>query len=204
MNLALFDVKYEHLQSAQSGRNVGYPSLSTVVIDQGGGKAKGFEWESTVLPLRGLTLGASLGYTDFKFTSMNPILGTLATYLPGFRPKWTSTLSGQYETEPVFGEARVRLRADANYHSKQRMDSAATPFAPAFAPVQFSPATWIVNGRVGLEGIRAAGGDAEVAVWVRNLTNDKSPAYATVLGNYVASASFTPARTYGVDLILNF
>jgi len=204
MNLALFDVKYDHIQSAQSGRNVGFPALSTVVIDQGGGKAKGFELESTVLPMRGLTLGGSLGYTDFKYTSMNPILGTLATYLPSTRPKWTGTLSGQYETEPVVGDARMRLRADANYHSKQRLDPAATPAVPAFAPVQHSPATWIVNGRIALEGVRAAGGEAEVAVWVRNLTNDKTPVFATVLGNYVASASFTPARTYGVDLILNF
>jgi iron complex outermembrane receptor protein len=204
VNLALFDVKYNHIQSAQSGRNVGFPALSTVVIDQGGGKAKGFEAEATVLPMRGLTLGATLGYTDFKYTSMSPILGTLQTYLPTLRSKWTSTLSAQYESEPVIGEARLRLRADANYRSKQRLDSAATPFAPAFAPIQSTPASWIINGRVALERIRIPAGEAEVALWVRNLTNNKAPAFATVLGNYVATASFTPARTYGIDLALDF
>ena len=95
-NLALFDVKYLNVQSAQSGRNVGRPDLSTVVITGFDNHAQGFELELTAAPAAGLTLGASLGYTKTTLTNVAPLLLasvnglTAATvFLPSGVPSWT-------------------------------------------------------------------------------------------------------------------
>ena len=41
-------------------------------------KAKGFEFEATAAPARGLTIGGSLSYTKTTFTDVNPVLVTQA------------------------------------------------------------------------------------------------------------------------------
>ncbi len=203
-NLSAFTVKYEHTQSAQSGTNIGRPDLSTVVIDFGDARAKGFEFESLLRPIKGVTLGATLGYTDYKFLSVTPIFGTLSTILPTARSKWTSNLSAGYESEPVWEGARIKARLDANYRSKQRLNQKIVEPIVSFQPLTFTPATWIVNGRVALQGFKVAGVDAEVALWGRNLTNNKAPTFANITANFDASTSFEPARTFGIDLILDY
>lgn len=207
-NLAVFLVDYENLQSAQSGMAVGRPQLGTVIVDQGGARAKGFELEVFSAPLSGLTLSGSLGYTDVEYTSMNPILVASVgggEYLPTLIPDWTSNLSAQYETAPLLGSAYLTFRADATWRSEQRTShplQAST--IPAFGAIEFSPATWIVNARVSLRDIRIGQNTAELAVWARNLTDDKSTSFPLGFGNFLTSSSFQQARTFGLDLNLEF
>jgi iron complex outermembrane receptor protein len=203
-NLALFDVKYDHIQGANSGRNVGHPEVITVVIDSGSAKAKGFEAEATAVPVHGLTLGAALSYTDFKYTSIAPLLGTLSTYLPTNRPKWTSNLSAQYETVPLFGNLRLRLRADANYKSKSRAIPTLADSAGAFGLVAFVPSTWTVNGRASIGQIKVGRGEGEIALWVKNLTNAKDILFPNVINGLFASTNFVAARTFGVDVSVQY
>ncbi len=203
-NLSAFTVKYEHSQSAQSGITIGRPDLSTVVVDQGAARAKGFEFESLFRPIQSVTLAATLGYTDYKYLTLNPLFGTIATVRPVSRSKWTSTLSAAYESEPVFADARIKARIDANYRSKQRFDPLVVEPIVQFRPLMFTPATWLVNGRVALQGFKVAGVDAEVAVWGKNLTNNKAPVFANIVGNFIASSSFEAARTVGVDLTFDY
>jgi len=72
-NLSAFHVTYENLQLAQGGSAfaLSNPTIANVpVIITGVNvpfKVKGFELELTAAPTHGLTLGASLGYTDAKF-----------------------------------------------------------------------------------------------------------------------------------------
>ena len=75
-NLAVFSVTYENLQFAKAGSAFALvPALcllpTLVVGSRSPARARGFELELTAAPTRGLTLGANLGYTDFKY------LGTL-------------------------------------------------------------------------------------------------------------------------------
>ena len=72
-NLALFSVNYDNLQFANAGSAFPLvPALSVlptlVVGSKSPARAKGFELELTAAPTRGLTLGANMGYTDFKYT----------------------------------------------------------------------------------------------------------------------------------------
>jgi iron complex outermembrane receptor protein len=207
-NLALWDAKYEHIQSAQSGQNVGRPELSTVVIDNGGLKAKGAELEITALPITGVTTGGSFGYTDAKYTNPNAALvaGAGGEYDVTLIPKWTVNLYGQYETEPVYRDARVTFRMDAMWRSRMLVDP--NPdiglIVPEFAPYAYAPATWVVNGRIALEDIPAGPGKATVALWVRNLTDDRSMTFPTGLTTFLRTTSFQPARTFGVDVSFKY
>ena len=209
-NLSVFQVTYKHLQTAQSASN--FPALpnsavaGTIVVDQGGPvKAKGFEFEGTALPAKGLTLGGSLGYTDTKFIDVSPVLlaANGGGYLPTLRPKWTSSLWGQYESDPLFNEARGFLRLDATYHSKQFIDGNPNRNAPTLAVLKTSPAVWIVNGRAAIRDIKIGGADVEVAAWARNLTNNKDYIYALIVVG-VGEVNFQPARTFGIDVSVRY
>ncbi len=210
-NLAVYHATYKHFQTAQSAAN--FPALpnsavaGTIIIDQGGPvKAKGFEFEATALPMHGVTVGGSLGYMDTKFTSVNPVLVAfnLGAYAPALRSKWTGGLWGQYDSDPLFGDATLRVRMDGTYHSKFNLTQNPTVVIPQFAGIDHVSASWNVNGRIALRDIGVASGKAEVAIWVKNLTQNKE---ATFSGRYLqvfGAANYVPARTFGLDLTYEY
>jgi iron complex outermembrane receptor protein len=206
INGAIWKANYQHSQSAQSGANVGQPQLGVVVIDNGPLKAYGAELEVTAAPTEGLTLGGSIGYTHAKLTDPNPIAAQGQPYLSTGRPKWIGAVNAQYETQPVYGDAYLVFRADANYKGKERSipNPNVETFTPAFAPYEYINAQWIVNARVSLRELKLGGGTGEVALWAKNLFDNKSVAYPFPFGDIGYTASYLPARTYGVDLIVTF
>ena len=200
-NLALFSVKYSKLQISATGRAINRPELASVVLNAGDGKAKGFEWENTAVPIEGLTLTANLGYTDNKMYNQNLALSPASQFRPQFRPTWTGNGSIQYEIRDMPGDSRLVLRADANYRSTQYatgiLVNAAIEDAMRVGPV------WIVNARVVLSDIKLMSTTAEVALWARNLTNDKSITFGAPFPWY-ATGMYERARTYGVDVSFKF
>ena len=213
-NLAVFDVKYNNVQFSGSGSNLTppRPELTNFLVSAGAAKAKGFELEVQVAPARGLSFSSGLGYTDYKFTKLLPVVtaGT-ALYQPISRPKWTANLTGQYETEPLFDDVRMTFRADASYRSKAFLVAGIPVVTATFTQAQqdiFRAATvakgyWMVNSRVSLDGLKVGGTDAALAFWVRNLFNEDKP---TVMQSLVTviSAQYERARTFGVDLTVEF
>jgi iron complex outermembrane receptor protein len=206
-NLALFDVTYKNVQSAQGGVNVGHPELGTVVVNSADEKARGFEAEVTALPIRGLTLNAGLGYTDLYFTSVNPLLGTIDSYKPTLVPKWTTNLSANYVSQPVWQEANMMFELDANWRSNERTYTLAP--SPVFDPILFSPASWVLNGRVALQHIRLKRGEIELALWGKNINDNKAIQFPLAFGApgtipFVGSTTYQPARTFGFDILYNY
>jgi iron complex outermembrane receptor protein len=207
-NLAVFWVKYTDSQSSSSA------SINPEVDDRVGTfivpccdiESKGFEFDITAAPADGLTLGGSLSYADYSASNVNPIL--LATnsgaYTLTYRPKWTGGLWAQYATQPLVGDAYLSFRADASWQSKSNVannPARSLPWAPNF-PI--ADAYWQVNGRIALRDLDLGGVNTELAVWSKNLTNAKAPTFALDLFNQVGSRNFIPARTYGVDFIIDF
>lgn len=204
-NLAVWKVKYFNLQSAQAGTNAGFPAFSTVVIDNGDAKAHGFEFEATALPMMGLTLNLGVGYTDGHFLGQNPVLGPVTNDFT-LQPKWTTNIVAQYETEPLFDDARLVLRTDANWRAKM-LTSPSAVLAPVFDAAQYSPAGWIWNARVALTNIKVGNrGEVEVALWGRNLTDNKRTTFPLGFQNpaFMYSATFERARTYGIDINFDY
>ncbi|MGJ3627963.1 hypothetical protein AB5I41_14965 [Sphingomonas sp. MMS24-JH45] len=61
----------------------------------------------------------------------------------------------------------------------------------------------IVNGRVALDQIEVAGSRAVIALWGRNLLDNKDIVQTTSLG-FANVVQYERARTYGVDLTFEF
>ena len=96
----------------------------------GDGRSNGFELEASGTPARGLTLAASLGYLDFKYTSLLPGVVppapaptgsiSLDAELP-FSPKFT--FNGAVDYAVAMGRVGyLTLRADYRYSAKYYID----------------------------------------------------------------------------------
>jgi iron complex outermembrane receptor protein len=197
-NLALFSAKYGNLQVAGSGLTFGVPAAAQVLVNAGNAKAKGLELEMTAVPIESVTLSANLGYLDFKFTELDPRYVAAGNTLPSQRPKWTLNLSGQYETPPVLGDSRITFRADANFRSEH--DGSGMMATRAITRL---PEVWMVNGRISLDEIALGQATGTLALWGRNLLDDKSPRYIINLG-VATSVAYERARTFGMDFTVEF
>ena len=201
VNLALFSVKYTNVQYINGGSFCGDPTAGVCVINAGDARAKGAELEVTAAPVKGLLLNAGVGYTDYKILKLSPTIqgllasGALFAYNANYRPKWTTNLSAQYDTQPLFGEAYMSFRVDANYRSRTIL----APDAPAaYLGVASTPGIWLLNSRVALAGFDLGGHKAEVALWGRNLTNDDHMSFISTLG-VLYPTNYEEHRTFGVD-----
>ncbi|HJQ15950.1 MAG TPA: TonB-dependent receptor [Allosphingosinicella sp.] len=214
VNLTGFYVKYGNLQQGVPGDLANRPDLALAMINYGNAKAKGFEAEATAVPIDGLTLYGAVAYTDFKFTKFTPMwAGTIVafggspdTFPTWIRPSTTANLSATYETRPgqLFGDARLMIRFDTNYRSKVVTPGIfTTTISPVLGNVYRTGGNWISNARIALSDIGISAGKVEIAGWARNLFNNRG----TVWGNdsyFVAGTTYESARTYGIDLIVNF
>jgi len=185
-------------------------TLETVNAE-GTTKIKGIEADLTVSPIEGLSSTLSYAYTNVKMpqarntvqeqlnASLNPANTTpvyqdvFIVYTPAH------ALSGSIDYQTAIGNADTvaKFHVDANYAS------------PAYAfdnENVKSEASFIVNGRVTLDGIKIANQPLSIAVWTRNLFNQsfifrRSNANGTVLGDY---ANFNEPRTFGAEVSVKF
>ena len=217
-NLALFHNKFKNLQLVSGGRYLPVQDLDlvTLILREGDFRARGFELELTAIPTRGVTLGGALGYADTKYSNVNKLVRNTDETL--VRPKWTANFSAQYDTDPLFGDAYLMFRLDGNYRSKTRQlqsqvarDSAGNPVFNQIVPfpnsgwdtVATSKSMLVLNGRVALRNFSVSGSKVEVALWGRNLTNEVR-VNQSIDFQVAAVTTYTPARTYGVDLAFEF
>lgn len=214
LNLTGYIAKYNNLQQSVPGNLAGRPDLSLVMINFGDAEAKGIEAEATLVPVRGVTLSGAVAYTDFKFTRFTPeweatigaFGGTPDSFPEWLRPSTTANLSASYDSEPMsdLRGGRFGVRLDANYRSKVVTPGIFTAdIQPSMQSIYRTGGNWIANGRIGVKDIAVGSGNVEIAAWARNLFNNKG----TVWGAYsffVSGTTYEPARTFGLDVIVNF
>lgn len=210
-NLALYHANYSNLQFAT------IEGTTNVVLNYGDATANGFEFEGSYIPYPGVTLSGNVSYLQFNFDSINPQfaqgLGTqLYSIVPNSRPKWTATMTAQYESpDAVALGGRFLIRADANYKSDYflsprgyddngdgKFDSRDTTYN-----IIKRPSTWLLNARMGLVDIPVGDTKASVAIWGRNLLDNKDAQFMTWL-SFLYNASYDQARTFGVDVSMQF
>lgn len=230
MNLAVYHVIYRHLQTPQSATGANFAdlvtqitgdptraaSIGTFIFDQGGRvKADGFEFEFQAAPVRNLNIGGNLSYYKTKFINVDPRLkrtylagpgDTVGDYVPTQRPAWTGAIYGQYDTEPLFGDAFVSFRIDANWQSSTNY--AQNPAQPVYsgygAGIKSEGSYWLVNGRVALREVDFGGVKAELAAWGKNLFDEKRKNFVLNIAEIFASANYIPARSYGLDFTVRY
>ena len=217
-NVALFHVDYENIQVGTLGLISGIPSAAPfgqAIIPYADSRAYGFEIETTLVPLEGLTLSGNLGYTDFDWVDGTFFSGILAgAGVPGpqesFRPKWIASTSAQYEIFDAIAGGDLVFRADLNYRGETLLSGDITPGSgptseadPAYVEAATSQEQFLLNARVALTRIPVGSLTGEVALWGKNLLDDDSIVQIVPLGFAIASF-YQEARTYGVDLRIEF
>lgn len=192
-NLLGFRMKYDDIQRIVQ---VPIPGESPAQNLFNAAKAtiQGIEAELSVVPVRGLRLDASLGYTNAKYDEFNNLTGLppgkLATDLRFDRvPKWTVYLGANYDVE-VGPDGKVSAHVGYARRSHAFTDVLNTPaleqraFSLVDASLKFTKDIW------------------SVSVFGRNLANTE---YADI---YSANTGYNAfggqPRTYGVQVGVTF
>lgn len=204
-NVAIYQADYENLQSAFGGAQVGRPELSTVVQNGGDARARGIELEASALLFEGMTAGVSVGYTDLEQTRQDPLLAVTAGGIKSLygRPDVVGAIFADYETQPLFDDVRMRIRADGVYQSKVDNSLFVNPALSA-GVLDNIPSYWIFNGRVSLGGIKLAGGEVEMSLWGKNLANEDAAQFTNNSPLVFVATSYIQARSLGVDLVFKY
>jgi iron complex outermembrane recepter protein len=161
---SVFYLEWNNIQQLNYLPSCGFQYTANV----GSAKSTGFDLEGEWLPVDGLDIDFSLGYTDAQFTSTSisggQLLASEGDSLPG--SPWTFSLGAQYTTSVLGHDAFVRM--DYEYQSKTPSDVVTNdPLASSYDPALIpNPATNIVRLRAG-----ATFGDVNVALFADNLFN---------------------------------
>jgi iron complex outermembrane receptor protein len=171
------------------------PSAGTFLVPLSKEKTDGLELELTAVPTDGLTFNASVGYLHDR---LSQDLGARQSQAP----KYTASVSGQYDLPKFDNGSYVSLRMDGFFKDKRNSDPIVSS---ATANLTRLPSRFDINGRAGLLEIPFAGTTASVSVWVQNLTNNKKLEFARDLGSPLAVIGvFQVPRTYGLDFGVRF
>lgn len=153
-NLATYLTDYTDLQVTV------YSGISPVTFNAAQSRIKGVEAEFIVLPVRGLSLGATVGYTDAKYTRKDA--GTNLGNLFSNTPKWAVSLNAEYTFELASG-ASILAHADYAYRSRTARDGENTPEL-------ITPATNVVGAMI---SYRSPGNSWHLDGGVTNLTDER-------------------------------
>ena len=183
-----------------------YDGIQLLVLDpasgffnnQNAGRARinGFEAELTARPLAALTLYGNVGYTDARYTYVNPLaLGILITNKLPATPEWNYAVGGDYRF--VLGNAgSLDFRADYNHRSS-------VFYGAGNAPLEFQKGFGLLN-------LRAQWTDRSdrftLAAFGTNVTDVRYRSSAQdvrqALG--VAFATISPPAEWGVEAGVKF
>jgi len=200
-NLSAFYVDYKDLQISQFLAGTG--GATSAIVNAGRVAYRGVEAEITAIPVPGLTLDASLGYTSPKYKRydyVDPLsdetINVASEARMGQAAKLNAHAGAQYEHD--LGIGVLLLRADYSYrstvyfHTLDRLN--------VFNRDIRSRPDHNLRARIGLSDLSAGSGKLDIGVWGDNLTNDRNIDFGIDFGDLgYASASFKKKRTFGVD-----
>jgi iron complex outermembrane receptor protein len=208
VNGAAFLSNYKDLQVPQFAAGSG--GASTLLVNAGRAQFKGFELEVTALPVHGLTLSGSLGYTDPKykhFLFLDPNTNTISDIAKTARfpnvAKFNSNVAAEYTFDSTgFGTPSARISYAYRSHIFFYPNDAVNPFQHQVD----SPATNTVDARIALSDI-ALGGRAkgEIAVVGENLLNEDQVLYGIDFGSLGFGGKFyAEPRRVSVEFKVSF
>ncbi len=159
-NFALYRSDYTNIQLTRQVLIAG--QAVSDISNVAAARIQGFESEVTLAPVRGLLLSANVGYTDTKYTKLQPGAVVLAIDKIPYVSDWTVNLSGSYRLD--LG-ASGSLTPSVNY--AYRTSAYVQPRNTDFS---YLPARGLVSGRL----TYALPGDRfEISVFGTNLTNKR-------------------------------
>ena len=220
LNVAGF---YQESKDAQNYLNLPSGQLALENVP-GTLKTSGFEVEAALAVARGLTVSANGGYTHQVFP-LDPVTKLRER---SDVPKWSAQFAVQYDTPPVWDDAHLQIKVDANYRSRYHnirfpltslssglADGTQLPanviagypdtasYLAALDKAATSGGYWLANARLSLVDIALGGTKGRVSGFVQNMFNSKGVLQGEDNGTGVG-ATFETARRYGIDFTLDF
>ena len=200
LNLAAFYYDYEDLQFGSVTADPVSGSLLLVIDNVASAEVKGVEVEMRAVPVEGLDISASLGYTDFEITEVDPSVVdvTLQTNMI-LTPEWSASASIEY-TFPQQDYGIVSIRGDWTHESESFADIQNTP---SIARDSHS----IFNARLTWEMKDMGWGDGwQLAVFGTNLTDRRVLVSGLQALNSFGTAEghFNRPREWGVTIKKSF
>jgi len=174
LNIAAFYSDYNDIQIAANPPG----SIATFQDNAGKGQIKGFELETIWVPTPQLLLNISVGYTDAKYTELNP--GTTVSLDDNFilTPKWSVSWGGSYIFDLKNGGS-ITPRLDGVYRSETDFEAQNSIYVvddgyiALNASVRYDTpnADWSVIAGVDnlTDKLYIAGGDANTAIGYENV-----------------------------------
>jgi len=203
LNTAVFQTKYQDFQVNVVLSN---PTRQTV-INAGSATIRGVELEFSAKPVEGLDIGVTASFIDPKydgFVFSSPSFGGLID-LTGNKlrdaPKQAIAVTVGYTVPSSIGD--FLLQADYAYSSSYEADAIFQRGAPAIVRTSafFQDATHVVNARISLA--KAFGSNIELAVWGKNLTDQKRIIYG-LNSSGLRAVSYSEPLSFGFELRANF
>ncbi len=191
-NTAVYDVEWSNMQTTARTAD----GLFSFITNAGKARSRGAETDLTILPMRGLSVHAGVGYTDAKLTqdqSTSSVLVTATTgrkgdYIPNV-PDWTASAGAAY-TWALNGNFNYLVSADYAYTG--RMQSTFRTTDPYYA----------AYGNFGTLGLRAGIENENMGVYIfaQNIGNTVgNTAVMSAFGLTRLSYGIAPS-TYGVNV----
>lgn len=205
-NLALFYTDYSDLQVQQFASGTG--GATSLIVNAGKVVYKGFEAEITALPVDGLQLEASAGYTDpdyKEFLFRDPATNQIIDVADEARMPQTSKFQArgaiQYSTPVSFGTITGRVdyayRSTIYFFALDRVN-------PFNRDIRSRP-DHNLKARLSFGDIQFNGVTAEFSLWGDNLTNQKNIDFSVDFGGLgFGAGSYKRPRSYGVDAKFSF
>ena len=144
LNGDIFQEDYTNIQVTQLGSSCGCSHATTVFFTANGGNARirGFELEAEAHILGGLVINSSVGYNNFRYTSILPGVSLTLDSPQTFSPSWTFNAGAQYGID--LGHLGVITpRVDMTWVSTIYFNAAST-----LDPLAKQPAYALWNARV--------------------------------------------------------
>jgi outer membrane receptor protein involved in Fe transport len=191
---SVYLIDWDNIQQGVALTSCGF----TFTINQGKAQSKGFDVEAAFSATDQLVFGVAAGYNDARFKKT--VFGGPQAAVPLVSDgdhiagaPWTVSANGQYDFDLLGTEAYIRF--DYEYHSRGPDDTPAldpanrSPVLPPLDPQVAvpTPATSLLSLRAG-----TTIGNADISVFVRNLTNENPRLIR-------AELAFINAVPYGPD-----
>lgn len=200
VNLAAFYTNYRDMQVAQIYFDTDTATQGNRILNAGKSEIKGFELETTAVPVEGMTLRASLAYLDAKYKQFlygDPLSGAVID-LEGYRlqnaPKWNASFGANFVIPLGNG---AELVSDVNYTytaSKYYTAILDTPRA------KIQP-THLVDASLTYKPDGAAW---SLGLWATNLLDSRYLSTVYDSPGYAGLAGYAPPRQWGGSVSVDF
>lgn len=194
-NLAVYD---QHIKNVIRAIYLGVAAVSGNV---GKARVSGFEADMSIEPADWFEMGATLAYTDARYTENTATVGnTVVEFGPyGDVPKWTGSAFAKASYD-MNDTGVLSLRGDLYKQSSFYFSNAANTILPGTKIDGYT----LIDLRA--EWANAMGSDVSISAYVKNLTDKEYNVGGFALGAVNAINAVLPGlpRMYGVEVNLQF